>query len=301
MTYPHQIPLVWMSLFSFKGEPLAIFKRVLNNNTAIATNHDGINVLVMGSGLGFGSKAGQQVPLAKVEKTFLLKDKNALNRFTDLVLDVPMSIIDDAERIINYAKIKLGRKLNDIIYVNLTDHLDGAVKRARKDIFLTNALKWDIARFYPDEFAVGQKAVEIVNKAEKVDLGEDEAAFIAIHFVNVETDGGAEQDLAYETTKIVKACEDIVKDYFHTEFDEQSLDYYRFITHLKFFGQRVLQGKHYDEDDSDLLATMKVRYAKPYACVQQIQAYILKTYRFKISSSELLFLTVHISRLVKNL
>lgn len=239
--------------------------------------------------------------MAKVEKTFLLKDKAALNKFTDLVIDVPMDIIEVAERIINYAKIKLGRELNEIIYVNLTDHIDMAVKRARQELFLTNALKWDIARFYPDEFAVGQKAVAVINKAEDVSLGEDEAAFIAIHFVNAESAGGAEQDLAYETTKIVKACEGIVKDYFHTEFDEQSLNYYRFITHLKFFAQRILQGKHYDEDDKDLLATIKAKNPRPYACTQQIQAYILDTYHFKISSSELLFLTVHISRLVKNL
>lgn len=278
-----------------------IFKRVLNNNTAIATNHDGLAVLVMGSGLGFGRKPGEEVPLAKVEKTFLLKDKDALSKFTDLVIDVPMSIIDAAERIIKFAKIKLGRKLNDIIYVNLTDHLDMAVKRARQGVFLTNALKWDIARFYPDEFAVGQKAVEVVNQAEHVNLGEDEAAFVAIHFVNAESEGGVEQDLAYETTKIVKACEGIVKDYFHTEFDEQSLNYYRFITHLKFFAQRVLQGKHYDEEDGDMLATIKARYPRPYACTKQIEAYIAKTYHFQITSSELLFLTVHISRLVKNL
>ena len=41
--------------------------------------------------------------------------------------------------------------------------------------------------------------------------------------------------------RIVDRIESIVKDYYHTEFDDESLDYYRFITHLKFFAQRLLR------------------------------------------------------------
>ncbi|APU72319.1 transcription antiterminator BglG [Companilactobacillus crustorum] len=277
-------------------------KRALNNNAAIATNHDGVDVLVMGPGVTFGKKTGDLIDIAKVEKTLFLKNKEAMNKFTDLVIDVPMDQIEISERIINLAKMKLGKKLNEIVYVNLTDHIHMAVKRAKDGILLSNPLKWDVARFYADEFAVGQKAVEVINDSQSVNLSDDEAAFIAIHFINAESENGAEQNQAYEITKIIKACENIVKDYFHTEFDEQSLNYYRFITHLKFFAQRVLQGKHYDdEDDTDLLETLEHRYAKPYSCSKQIKQYISENYDFTITSSELLYLTVHISRLVKNL
>lgn len=277
-------------------------KRTLNNNAAIAENHDGVDVLVMGPGIAFGKKTGDSVEISKVEKTLFLKNKEAMNKFTDLVIDVPMDQIEIAERIINLAKMKLGKKLNEIVYVNLTDHIHMAVKRARDGIFLSNPLKWDIARFYPDEFSVGSKAVEVINESQKVNLADDEAAFIAIHFVNAEIEDNSEQNQAYEITKIIKECEDIVKDYFHTEFDEQSLNYYRFITHLKFFAQRILQGKHYDdEDDDDLLETLEHRYAEPYKCSKKIKEYISEKYNFTITGSELLYLTVHISRLVKNL
>nr|WP_279384831.1 PRD domain-containing protein [Lacticaseibacillus manihotivorans] len=108
--------------------------------------------------------------------------------------------------------------------------------------------------------------------------------------------------MAVGVTTIIKEVEDLVKDYFHTEFDEQSLNYYRFITHLKFFAQRILLGKHYDDDeDADLLKTLQVRYAKPYACTLKIQAFIQTKYHFEINNSELLYLTVHINRLVRNL
>lgn len=277
-------------------------KRALNNNAAIAVNHDGVDVLVMGPGITFGKKAGDSVDIEKVEKTLFLKNQETMNKFTDLVIDVPMDQIEIAERIINLAKMKLGKKLNEIIYVNLTDHINMSVKRAKDNVFLSNPLKWDIARFYPDEFAIGKKAVELINNSQNVELKDDEAAFIASHFINAESDDNSEQNQAYEITKIIKSCENIVKDYFHTEFDEQSLNYYRFITHLKFFAQRVLQGKHYDdEDDDDLLRTLENRYKKPFSCSKKIKEYISENYNFTITSSELLYLTVHINRLVKDL
>lgn len=276
-------------------------KRVLNNNTAISENHDGLDILLMGPGIAFGKKKGQEIEIEKVEKTFIIKDPDTMNKFTDLVIDVPLNEIMIAEKIINFAKIKLGKQLNEIIYVNLTDHLHTTIQRYRDHIILKNPLKWDVARFYPDEFAVGQKLVEVVKNELGITLEDDESAFVALHFVNAETESGAEQNLAYGVTNMVKEVEDIVKDYYHTEFDESSLNYYRFITHLKFFAQRVLLNKHYDDDDEDLLRTLEKKYAGSYECSRKIQTFIQEKYNYEISSTELLYLTVHISRLVKNL
>ncbi|KRM24129.1 BglG family transcription antiterminator LicT [Latilactobacillus graminis] len=276
-------------------------KRVLNNNTAISTNHNGIDVLLMGAGIAFGKKQGQPIDMDKVEKTFIIKDKETLNKFTDLVIDVPLSEISVAEKIINFAKIKLGKKFSDIIYVNLTDHIHTAIRRYQEGVILRNPLKWDIKRFYPDEYEIGEKAVEVIKNELGTQLADDEMAFIALHFVNAESETAADQNLAYEITDIVKEIEGIVKAYYHTEFDESSLNYYRFITHLKFFAQRLLLGKHYDDEDDDLLKTLQKRYADAYRCTEEVKTFIDQKYHYEISGTELLYLTVHIKRLVKNL
>lgn len=276
-------------------------KRVLNNNTAISTNHNGIDVLLMGAGIAFGKKQGQTVDMDKIEKTFIIKDKETLNKFTDLVIDVPLAEISVAEKVINFAKIKLGKKFSDIIYVNLTDHIHTTIQRYQEGIILRNPLKWDIKRFYPDEYEIGEKAVEVIKNELDTQLEDDEVAFIALHFVNAESETATDQNLAYEITDIVKEIEDIVKAYYHTEFDESSLNYYRFITHLKFFAQRLLSGKHYDDEDDDLLNTLQKRYADAYRCTEEVKAFIAKKYHYEISGTELLYLTVHIKRLVKNL
>lgn len=274
-------------------------KRVLNNNAVISSNSRNSDVLLLGSGIAFQKKAGQDVDPEKVEKTFLLKDRETQNRFTELMIDVPMEHILISEKIINYAKIKLGKALNEIIYVNLTDHIHSAIERFQEGICLKNPLKWDIARFYGDEYTIGKKALEIIKHDLGLELEDDEAAFIAVHFVNAglqETSSSA-----YDVANIVKEVEDIVKDYYRTEFDDTSLDYYRFITHLKFFAQRLLSGTHYEEEDEAFLEVVKKKYQRAYDCAQRIRAFIEQEYGYVFVNSELLYLSVHINRIVKNL
>ena len=47
-------------------------KRVLNNNAVISSNSQNGDVLLLGSGIAFQKKAGQEVDPQRVEKTFLL-------------------------------------------------------------------------------------------------------------------------------------------------------------------------------------------------------------------------------------
>lgn len=276
-----------------------IIKRVLNNNTVISSNSKGVDVLLMGKGIAFGKKKGQTIDMELIEKTFLLKDKATQSKFTELLINVPMEHILVSEKIINFGKIKLGKNLNEIIYVNLTDHINSAIDRYQEGLILKNPLRWDIARFYPDEYAVGEKAIEVVRNDLGVAFEIDEAAFIAIHFVNAEMDKTF--DFAYEIAEITKKIEIIVKNHYRTEFDEDSLDYYRFITHVKFFAQRLLAGDHYDDEDEELLNTLKQKYEGEYACALEIKAYVQKDFEYELSSTELLYLTAHIRRITKNL
>lgn len=276
-----------------------IIKRVLNNNTVISSNSKGVDVLLMGKGIAFGKKKGQEIELEQIEKTFLLKDKEAQSKFTELLINVPMEHILVSEKIINFGKIKLGKNLNEIIYVNLTDHINSAIDRYQEGIILKNPLRWDIARFYPDEYAVGEKAIEIVRNDLGVNFEIDEAAFMAIHFVNAEMD--RTWDFAYEIAEITKKVETIIKDHYRTEFDENSLDYYRFITHVKFFAQRLLAGDHYDDEDEELLNTLKHKYQGEYTSALEIKEYVQKDFEYELSSTELLYLTAHIRRITKNL
>ncbi len=47
--------------------------------------------------------------------------------------------------------------LSDQLFVTLFDHLVYALERYEKNIFLPNRLLWEVKRFYPNEYVVGEK------------------------------------------------------------------------------------------------------------------------------------------------
>ena len=203
-----------------------------------------------------------------------------------------------SERIINHAKIALGKELSDSIYVTLPDHISAAVNRYKEGIVLPNPLLWDIRQLYKDEFRVGLKANEIVKEETGVEFTDDEAAFIALHFVNAQL-GGEIRDI-YDMTYLMKAVFGIVYDEYGFRPDHESLNYYRFVTHLKFYARRIVSGEKYGDEDADLLEVVRFKYPRAYACADRIRAYVQTEKGFHSGQNELLYLTIHIARVMEH-
>ena len=226
-------------------------EKVLNNNVVVALDENGAETVLMGRGLGFGRRAGDEAPPDKVEKRFTLHSDQLSDRFQQLITSIPLPHFLMSERIINHAKIALGKELSDSIYVTLPDHISAAINRYKEGIVLPNPLLWDIRQLYKDEFRVGLKANEIVKEETGVEFTDDEAAFIALHFVNAQL-GGEIRDI-YDMTYLLQAVFRIVYDEYGFRPDDESLNYYRFVTHLKFYARRIVSGEGYGDEDSDLL------------------------------------------------
>lgn len=274
-----------------------IIDKVLNNNV-ITVKDRNIEKVIMGRGISFQKKAGDEVDVKKIEKVFTLTDKEVSNKLKELIVDIPLEYLELTEEIVVFSKASLGKRINEMIFVSLVDHIFTSVERYLEGISIKNALLWEIKRFYPDEFEVGKMAIQMIDKKLKVHLPEDEAGFIALHLVNAEMDEDSVQNM-YEMTKVMQEISNIVKYKFQVEFDENSVYYYRFITHLKFFAQRLLTGKTYDtEEDHDLLDIVKGRYKNAYQCVEDIAYFIKQKYAYTLSNEEKLYLTIHIERVI---
>lgn len=274
-----------------------IIEKILNNNVVVIKENN-VEKIVMGRGLAFQKKVGDEFDESKVDKVFALTNEEAVNKFQELIVDIPIEHVELAEEIISYAKTHLGKKLNEMIYISLVDHIYTSIVRFLDGISVKNALLWDIRRFYPDEFFFGTKALDMIENKFKVRLPEDEAGFIALHLVNAEMDEESMQNM-YEITKVMQEISNIVKYKFNIEFDEDSVYYYRFITHLKFFAQRLVSNQTYkDENDDDLLDVIKVKYKNSYDCVNKVADFIYKKYDYILSNEEKLYLTIHIERVI---
>lgn len=249
----------------------------------------------MGCGIGFKKKPGDEIDDALIEKVYTNIDKNTSNKLSRLLEKVPLEHIQLTNDIISYARTALGKKLNDNIYLTLTDHISFSIERVQQGIVLKNALLWEIRRFYNHEYLVGKEALAMIEKRLGVVLPEDEAGFIALHLVNASMDfTGMEQTT--EATKIIQHILMIVKYHFQMELDEYSLHYERFLTHLKFFIQRVFSGTTLQNDDKSFILMLKEQYPNEYRCALKIRDYMKKEFGQELSEDELVYLTVHIRR-----
>lgn len=274
-----------------------IINKVVNNNI-VSVIEDGTEKIVMGRGLGFQKKSGDRIEEAKVEKIFVMHDENHSHKFKELVVDIPIEHMILGDEIINYAKQILGKKLSDLIYISLTDHIYTSIERLKEGIAVKNALLWDIQRFYPDEYKIGEFGLRLIKEKFDVQLPDDEAGFIALHIVNAEQKGGKYEEVV-EVSTIMHEIANIVKYEFNRDFDEDSVYYYRFITHLKFFAKRVVGENTYnDEIEDDLFALIKRKYRNSYNCVQKIKDFLIKVHNYEISEEEEMYLTIHIERVV---
>ena len=170
---------------------------------------------------------------------------------------MPLEQVQISNEIISYAKKTMKLKLNQSIYVTLTDHISFAISRCKKGIHLENALLWEIKRFYPQEFELGRYAVELVKKRLNVEMPEDEAGFIALHFVNAEY--GTDIRDAVRFPNQVKEILGIVADELGIEMDEGSLHYERFLTHVKFLLQRIYRKELLEEEEDEMTEMISER------------------------------------------
>lgn len=272
--------------------------RAVNNNIVIVLDENGQERILMGKGIGYRRHSGDEFDASLVDREFRLAASEQTERLTDLVSEISPEVIDAAAEIMTEAARSLNKELNGGAVISLSDHIHTAVQRSRDGIFVKNVLLWETKRFYQEEFRVGLKALDIVEQKTGVRLPEDEAGFIALHLVNAQMEESA-GDL-YGLTKVMQEIMNIIKYSCKKPLDEESFHYCRFVTHLKFFVQRMLTHTTYHGDDSgELLAVVKRQYPQAYQCTGRVGQFTEKNYSYPLSDEERLYLTIHIARILE--
>ena len=271
-----------------------IIEKVINNNIISAYDESGAEVIVMGRGIGFKKKQGEVVPADQISKIFRIKSRTLAEQFKELLANMPLERVRISDEIISHAKDHLKLKLNQSIYVTLTDHINFAIERVSQGIEPQNALLWEIKRFYPQEFQLGIYALELIHDRLGILLPEDEAGFIALHFVNAEY--GTDIRDAVKFPDQMQAIVDIVERDLGILLDESSLHYERFMTHIKFLIQRIYRKELLSSEDRELSLLMQRKYPREYQCSVKVAEYIMQATGSRLSEEEIMYLSVHIRR-----
>ena len=269
--------------------------QVLNNNLISTLDENRQEVLLWGKGIGWHSKKGQAVDESKIEKVFRMDTLDSTKRLKQLLGEVDREVIEASTQIIEYANKTLNKELNKNIYITLTDHISFAVERQRNGITFHNVLRWEIRKLYSAEYAIGIHALDIIKEKAGIKLTENEAGAIALHIVNAEYDCNMEKTV--EMTQIIQQATNVVRFAFHIDFDEDSLHYQRFVTHLLYFAQRVLEENMLTGGEDCIYEAMKKEHPKQFRCASQIGGLLEKKYDITLPAEEITYLCVHIVRI----
>lgn len=270
-------------------------KRVYNNNV-VMVDDAGTERIAVGKGIAFGRKRGDVLDSASFEKVFTLDDPTQLSRLERLIKGIPSEYLLIAEDIVSMLRRESASVIDDNVLIALTDHISMALEREQAGIICDNPLLFEIKRFYGREFELALKAREIIRGHLGIEISEAEAGFIALHIVNATMKQRADHLML--SIKMINGILNTVSETFGLTYDEGSVQYERFLRHLQFFSQRVLDKSIAQSEDTFLFHLGKDQYPDALECTERIGAHIEQEYGCVVSDAEKGYLVYHIANLV---
>lgn len=268
--------------------------KAINNNVVSCVDADGSELVVMGKGLAFLAKPGEQLDPAKAEKIFRMDSPEDIRRLKDLFSQLPLRLLELCTRIIDHAKAIIGRRLNESIYLTLTDHINFALSRARQGVVLPNALLTEVRVFYPIEFSEGLYALQLIRSEMGITLAEDEAASIALHLVNAEYDSSMGSTM--HAAQVLQPLIGILENWPGLHLNQSHLYYDELIVHVKFLAMQTFSHSEQEWLSGRVAENVEQLLPNEFACAGAMIGYLTERCGNTVPSAEQAYLALCIYR-----
>ncbi|PKM56339.1 MAG: antitermination protein BlgG [Firmicutes bacterium HGW-Firmicutes-5] len=268
--------------------------KIMNNNVIwVQDDKNKAETVLIGKGIGFGVKPGQQVdiPQDAIDKVFITYDQKTMKDYIALAESIDSNIMEVCTEIIIYAEEKLG-KLSHRVYPVLTDHIAFAIERLKSQMVIQNPFLMEIKGIYQDEFEIGLRAQSMILKKIGIDITEDEVGFIALH-LNAARENKEVKEIM-KNTRLIKTVIDNIEAALDYKVDMDSFTYQRLVSHIKGSIERARLGQTIK---NPLLESIKVEFANAYTLAAKIRTTVEKELSIKISDDEVGYMAIHIARI----
>lgn len=273
-----------------------IIRKVINNNVAVVLNEKGKECVVIGKGVTFGKKVGESIDASHAIKMYKSSGQGLAERVSDIIESIPFEHIKVCNEIVSVSRRELGQ-VDDKIFLTLLDHISFAIERHNKGMEFDNIL-WEAKRLYPSEYRVGQMALDIIENRLNVRLPDSEATFIAFHLLNA---NGTSMIKAQNDLHLIEGILNIIKTHFNIELNEESHQFARFMTHLRFFAGRISDASSSKlkpgKEDSVLLQLLS-EMSDERICADKIAEYVMAEFEHTVSQDEKSYLIIHIHNIM---
>lgn len=187
-------------------------EKVLNNNSLVVKTSNKDSKILFGKGIGYKKKSNTCTIIhgSMIEKSFFNYDETLKNQLINIISYIDEKIVEVSNEIIALAEAEFG-KLNQHVYVSLTDHISFALERLKNGEMITNSFLSNIKLLLNKEYEIAKKAKEIIHTKLNITIPEEEIGFIAFHINAARENVKAnfvvlEMRLYKETIKLIENC-----------------------------------------------------------------------------------------------
>ncbi|EOT40536.1 PRD domain-containing protein [Enterococcus columbae] len=271
----------------------------LNNNVAIVRTNQEEQAIVMGAGIAFQKKKGDLISSEKVDKIFILKNQEAQLNFSTLLKEIPLDFITTTYEIIENGIKRYQYQVQEYLYVTLTDHIYWSYQHLKNDEYVESKLPSMQAQ-YPVEYEIAKEAIQIIQKRLWMKFPKDEQTRIALHFINAKKQGDSPTEIHQEKkNELILKIKDFLEDHQVIRTKKNQNFYDRLMIHLSYFIDRIEEDCQQSDDFIEQLdQSLKQDYPTAYQLSNQLFALIQHQYNKELSNNEMIYLTIHIQRLL---
>jgi len=275
-------------------------KKVLNSSVVLAVDENGVELVVLGKGIGYGRKPGEPVVPDDANQVFVSLPEGDQRNLVELLAQIPGEFVELTRDIVALAEGD-GLELDPHIYLTLTDHLNFAVERQRKGLTTVNRLAWEVRTIYPRQYAVGIRAVALLRDRLHIELPDEEAANVAFHLVNADAGNTGIDGVPVDAARVVQLVSQVATIVTHStgvQLHNDDLHGARFVAHLQYFARRFFDGRLATSDDDFLFTSLSARYPAAITAAERVRVLVAQEYGEVLPNEEIAFLALHIARVL---
>ena len=202
--------------------------KALNNNMVLVKDQ-GVEKILFSKGIGFNKRFGDILEEnLEVDKIFSIEDERNQQNLKE--------VYNRVEAIAEISE-ELGEELNESIHIGLIDHLAVAMKRLKNKEEISNPFIVEIETLYNVEFEMAKKIIKKLQRKYRVKFPQGEIGFITLHIHSVRNGRKLSNTIKYSylANRIVAHIE----KRFNAKINKRSLDYARFLSHIRFTIERI--------------------------------------------------------------
>lgn len=265
---------------------------ILNDNVLLAKQEGRLKILIK-SGIGFEKKVGDPIaPTTIFEHAFSFKNAENEDHFSAMLSKTDKETAALCQEAIGYIHSELREPLDEQIFIRLTDHLSFALERIKEEDEIINPFLIETQIFYKKEYQTALKVAKMLEEKTSISIPEEEVGFIALHIHASRNRDNLSGTIQY--AYLCNAIAQLIERELDIKLDKESLDYTRFVIHIKFTIERIIKNITMK---NELLLTIRRKYKASYVAARKVGELMETELKCKIPANEIGFLAIHIEKL----